>query len=400
MEPSSNQYLDLRCRETPAAMSQASSAAGTLNGLARHADPPEYICAICTETIHPHRQPVLLAGPCETHVFCRECAEELRQKECPVCRKPFEGIMPLSGNRFAWRAYNNARLRCFYECGEAADVADLEGHYRRCNKAKCGACGIVLAPPTTLEDHKGTCPRRLVPCKFVGQGCTDKSLASEELANHEKLCGWRTVKCDLLLCEHECLAKDLKEHEVAAMGDHLKLALEEVKRLRTTVAGSFGVFTVDVGLPRREWTVPVSPSPEGRLQSPLFGCGGATFYVRAALGKAGTESSVGLSLYLRSTDFGHGGVSVRIRSVHAHFSLELLDKNNQPVNKRVEKGTIGIAGSGWHNFCDFDPGMQVIDLGDRSVLRVKVELYVRRTFSDALPTSTISTKWPDSPLED
>lgn len=108
-------------------------------------------CAVCLDSVLPHRDPVLLSG-CKSHLLCRPCAESLPPPlACPTCRKEAETLVPLADTGFGYLQYMNIRVGCPGKCGKMVAISDLGTHYSNCPAFNCQFCGKAVKLPDTIE---------------------------------------------------------------------------------------------------------------------------------------------------------------------------------------------------------------------------------------------------------
>jgi hypothetical protein len=131
--------------------------------------PPPCICAICHDII----KAAVSFMECG-HTFCDECAQDcLPSKSCPSCRKQVSCTVPNYVLRGVIRAM---AVKCPNQCD------DNDSNKR--TKSNDGQ-----AVPTSDG------------CKWVGK--------YEDLQDHENICNFKMVTCEVEGCDHQCRRKDM-----------------------------------------------------------------------------------------------------------------------------------------------------------------------------------------------
>ena len=73
------------------------------------------------------------------NIMCEGCADGLKKKECPSCRKANFKPKP---SILARRMIGTIPCSCPNECGETSTIGNLEDHLRRCPK-RTYICGGI-----------------------------------------------------------------------------------------------------------------------------------------------------------------------------------------------------------------------------------------------------------------
>eukprot|EP00956_Cyclotella_meneghiniana_P025027 scaffold51375_cov37-Cyclotella_meneghiniana.AAC.1 len=137
----------------------------------RSQPPACYECAVCHDVL----QSAVSFKECG-HSFCEECAKAcLRSKTCPNCRVEVTGLIP---NFIVREAIGSMEVKCPNGGDES-------------NKRARGNDGEAVPVSADGCDWTGKC---------------------YELQNHEKVCGFKIIRCSIDGCNHECLRKDMNGH--------------------------------------------------------------------------------------------------------------------------------------------------------------------------------------------
>jgi hypothetical protein len=162
--------------------------------------PPDgCICAICRDVL---KDPTSFKEYCG-HAYCDECAKPcLRSKACPICRNRVTDTVP------------NINMRDMIGVMEVKCPTQLEDN--ESNKRAKGNDGEVVP---TLDG-----------CGWVGK--------IESLHDHEKVCQFKLVTCDIEGCGHQCRRKDMTTHNISGDGliRHVKLLRDSNKALKKKVS--------------------------------------------------------------------------------------------------------------------------------------------------------------------
>ena len=103
-------------------------------------------------------------------------------------------------------------------CSKIVKLSDLDSHWTRCSKARCGDCNGIAKPPATLTEQLDSCPETLLECGI--EGCNQfETRATVEW--HRIACPHRLVSCPFPGCGAEVKCRDLEAHVELAMKDHL-----------------------------------------------------------------------------------------------------------------------------------------------------------------------------------
>ena len=210
----------------------------------------DFVCPICHE---------IALDPVQTscgHLFCGEC---LKDTICPVCRQQYTS-MP---DHFNTRRIKGLKVGCPNSgCSWKGELGDLEGHFTTClyesvpcpndcggrfircslgvhtrvgcplRIVKCQYCSFE-DKPSALDDHTTFCPSVPVECpRKCGVKCPRR-----QMTTHLGTCPKRLVQCKYyqIGCEELIPVDELDTHLVQAKDDHLEKAMSKVVDLNTVV---------------------------------------------------------------------------------------------------------------------------------------------------------------------
>ena len=206
----------------------------------------DLVCPICHE---------IASEPVQTscgHLFCGEC---LKGSSCPVCRQQYTSVP----DHFNTRRIKGLKVACpNFFCSWKGELGDLEGHFTTCpfesvpcpndcggkfirrslgvhtdvgcplRIVKCQYCSFE-DKACVLDDHTTFCPSVPVecPCK-----CGQKFTCSQ-ITSHLGTCPKRLVRCKYyqIGCEEPIPVDELDTHLVQAKDDHLEKAMSKVMDL-------------------------------------------------------------------------------------------------------------------------------------------------------------------------
>jgi hypothetical protein len=163
--------------------------------------PDSCICPICHDVL---KDPICFKEYCG-HTFCDECAqkhldkdkdEDIEQKSCPTCRKHVTGTVP---NFFARETIGALEVKC---------PTQIDHGENDSNKRARGNEGEVVP----ASDG----------CGWVGK--------CESLHDHEKVCQFKLVTCEIEGCDHQCRRKDMASHLSDDIICHMKLMRESADK--------------------------------------------------------------------------------------------------------------------------------------------------------------------------
>ena len=206
----------------------------------------DLVCPICQD---------IASEPVQTscgHLFCGEC---LKGSSCPVCRQQYTS-MP---DHFNTRRIKGLKVGCPNSgCSWKGELGDLKRHFTTClyepvpcpndcggkfircllgvhthagcplRIVKCQYCSFE-DKPSALDDHTTFCPSVPVECPHkCGVKCP-----RGQLTTHLGTCPKRLVRCKYYLigCEEPIPVDELDTHLVQAKDDHLEKAMSKVMDL-------------------------------------------------------------------------------------------------------------------------------------------------------------------------
>ncbi|XP_019733391.1 TNF receptor-associated factor 3 isoform X3 [Hippocampus comes] len=204
----------------PPSDSSQGAAAGFLpldGGFKDHfVDVPEekYLCESCR---------LVLCQPRQTecgHRFCQTCIAHILSRPNPVCPADME---PLFSNKIfrdvcCHREILALKVFCRAEAKGCQEQMSLQ------------QMPVSPTPPpqmalTDLQKHKETvCPAFPVSCPNL---CSFSSLPRSELASHQHECPKAQVSCPFQRygCTYRALSQEVRQHEAASAGDHLRMMM-------------------------------------------------------------------------------------------------------------------------------------------------------------------------------
>jgi hypothetical protein len=159
------------------------------------------ICPICHDVI----QAAVAFTECG-HTFCDECAQEcLQSNSCPTCRKQVSSTVP------SYFASETIRLM-EVACPNQHDVNER-------NKRAKGNDGEALA----ASDG----------CGWIGK--------CEALHDHDKICNFKMVACDIDGCDHQCRRKDMASHlSGEGLIHHMNLMMDKkIEGIKQTITADY-----------------------------------------------------------------------------------------------------------------------------------------------------------------
>ena len=210
----------------------------------------DLVCPICHE---------IASEPVQTscgHLFCGEC---LKGSSCPVCRQQYTS-MP---DHFNTRRIKGLKVECPNSgCSWKGELGDLEGHFttcpyesvpcpnncggkfRRCflrvhtcmrcplRIVKCRYCSFE-DKASALDDHTTFCPSVPVECP---RKC-GKVISRSKITSHLGTCPKRLVRCKYyrIGCKEPIPVDELDTHLVQAKDDHLEKAMSKVMVLSIVI---------------------------------------------------------------------------------------------------------------------------------------------------------------------
>ena len=202
-------------------------------------------------------------------VFCKDCVEQHKKKDtmygwnpCPFCRVPFndkntvkdvtidsevdslpvnclnmakgckwKGAVKSAKNHLATCKYQD--VECTNECGTVVQRRNLDSHLTKdCPKRphKCLLCDeLGEYQYITGAGHLDICPNQLIACPLCSREKKRHSMES-----HQVKCRVEPVSCHYqsVGCAARPRRQDLPQHNLTAMSDHLRLAIQVIGRLR------------------------------------------------------------------------------------------------------------------------------------------------------------------------
>ena len=136
---------------------------------------------------------------CE-NFFCGHCIDndQLYNKQCPYCRKPFEG----------WKILNHFKLilrkiviKCPLKCEENIDYENIESHLKNCKNApklnKCKLCQteiiiLNLQDNSEIIKHNKECYQIPIIC-----GYCKTVIKKKDFDSHIISCPQSLISCDI-----------------------------------------------------------------------------------------------------------------------------------------------------------------------------------------------------------
>ncbi|GJQ14879.1 hypothetical protein GpartN1_g6670.t1 [Galdieria partita] len=216
----------------------------------------DYVCSICCS---------ICTDPCCSencsHVFCKICIEAWTESSCPTCRTFCTDwrVTP-----FAERIILNLRLQCPHSCGWQGALIDYERNHKGqcpCEMGECSSCHLELKRSEFFDSHYGNCIYHLVCCDYCHCAIPSTMLCAHKAhecafapivcdACHSLCSTWHSWKvhiekdCDKVFeycdfyefgCQVYLERGDLKKHETEAIGYHVELLKEALRKTRAGV---------------------------------------------------------------------------------------------------------------------------------------------------------------------
>ena len=218
----------------------------------------DLVCPICQD---------IASEPVQTscgHLFCGEC---LKGSRCPVCRRHYTS-MP---DHFNTRRIKGLKVECPNSgCSWKGELGDLEVHFTTClyESVPCpNNCGGEMIRFILYYHTQTKCPLRIVKCQYcsfedkpsalddhttfcfsVPVECPrkcGKETARSKITSHLGTCPKRLVRCKYyqIGCKEPIPADGLDTHLAQAKDDHLEMAMSKVMDLSVAM----GTLSVVVG---------------------------------------------------------------------------------------------------------------------------------------------------------
>ena len=234
--------------------------------------PPEgLLCFLCWR---PAREATQHSTEKCGKVFCSACLEKRCKPlhPCPSCKQlfgsncvrdyrtdnevkklkakcinkgcPWKGVVRDADSHLKSCDYRT--VSCDYGCDQVIQKRQLETHLKRCPRRtyQCSHCKEEGEHHhMTGPGHLNICPDVKITCRF----CNNK-VKRLTIEYHERECQEEEVACQYLSvgCKTRPKRKDITEHNIDAVANHLELAVGAIKQLRqdmTRIVYSTGALT-------------------------------------------------------------------------------------------------------------------------------------------------------------
>jgi ribosomal protein L35AE/L33A len=160
-------------------------------------------CSICLEEF---KDPVVISCG---HTFCKGCLLELKQLQCPTCRKNFESVMLLPSNfvvlQWMEENKNDKNKKKFIQCENCEEEKEAVIWCENCVVYYCGDCEKNI--------HSGKATRSHVRLSLNEK---KKKPSFSKCENHMEENKFYCLNCHRLIC-NVCVVDDHPQHRTMSI---------------------------------------------------------------------------------------------------------------------------------------------------------------------------------------